>query len=128
MKNRSAPDGFLNWLHLLMLMDDTMILATSRQRLCEKLGVFVNWCNKSGMVINEDKTEFMAFHSSVEERSPIILQLNHGRVNVSHCTEYKYLGAIFTSDGKSTLFKHTISREKDLNKLCIFLERNKNAP
>ena len=129
-KTRSDVDGLLQWLHLLMLMDDTVILATSRQRLCEKLNVLVDWCNKSGMVLNEDKTEFMAFCSPKEEKTPIILQLNHGRVNVTHCSEYKYLGAIFTCDGKvrSTLNKHVTSKENDINKLMIFLERNKNAP
>ena len=60
-KGRSGLDGFLEWLHLLMLMDDTVIFATSRQQLCKKLNVLVEWCDKSGMVINEDKTEFMGF-------------------------------------------------------------------
>ena len=45
-------DGFLEWLHLLMLMDDTVIFATSRERLCEKLNVLAQSCNKSGMVLS----------------------------------------------------------------------------
>ena len=39
-KERSGLDGFLQWLHLLMLMDDTVLLATSRERLIEKLKLF----------------------------------------------------------------------------------------
>ena len=30
-KETCEPDGFLSWLHLLMLMDDTVLLATSRE-------------------------------------------------------------------------------------------------
>ena len=130
-KERSGLDGFLQWLHLLMLMDDTVLLATSRERLIEKLKLLVWWCDKSGMVINEDKTQFMAFVTTVPgERKPIVLKLHHGVVWVRHCSEYKYLGAIFTSDGKlsSSLDKHCVAKQKDINKLVIFLEYNKNAP
>ena len=58
------------------------------------------------------------------------MNLHHGVVKVIHCDEYKYLGSIFTSDGKvsSTMLKHTIARTKDVNKLMIFLEANKDAP
>ena len=43
-KERTGTDGFLDWLHLLMLMDDTIIFATSREQLCEKLELLVKWC------------------------------------------------------------------------------------
>ena len=129
-KSTVDDDGFLNWLHMLMLMDDTVIFATSRERLCQKLDVLVQWCNKSGMVINEDKTQFMAIGAQACDKGPILLQLHHGLVKVKHCTEYKYLGAIITSDGKTStsIAKHTSSKEKEMNKLTIFLQRNKNAP
>ena len=125
-KGRSGRDGFLEWLHLLMLMDDTVIFATSRQQLCKKLNVLVEWCDKSGMVINEDKTEFMGFCSLDDEKCPIILHLKHGRGIVTHCNDYTYLGVIFTSDGllKSSMTRHAISKEKQLNKLTIFLQKN----
>ena len=41
LEGRSGRVGFLEWLHLLMLMDDTVIFATSRQQLCKKLNVLV---------------------------------------------------------------------------------------
>ena len=50
------PDRFLKWL---MLMDDTVLMASSRGRLVEKLQKLVEYCTESGMVINEDKTKFM---------------------------------------------------------------------
>ena len=72
----------------------------------------------------------MAFNSSEEDKSAIILQLEHGRVVVEHCNEYKYIGAIITRDGKATsrIAEHTTSKQKDMNKLTIFLQKNKNAP
>ena len=42
-KRRSSVDGFLSWLHLLMLMDDTVLFATSRERLVEKLNLLAEW-------------------------------------------------------------------------------------
>ena len=88
-----------------MLMDDTVLMATSREGLREKLNVLAEWCDRSGMVINEDKTEFMAFvTTSVEDRSPIVLKLHHGIVSVTHCKEYKYLGSIFTYETVSLMF------------------------
>ena len=123
-------EGFLQWLHVLMLMDDTVIVATSRGKLCEKLNVLVKWCNRSGMVINEEKTEFMGFNCSVGDRKSILVSTNAGDISVNHCSSYKYLGAIFTSDGKieSSVDKHADSRVNCINKLVRFLDKNKNAP
>ena len=83
------------------------------------------------MVINEDKTEFMAFVTkNLDDKIPIVLNLHHGIVKVTHCSMYKYLGSIITSDGRvaSTMSKHCIAKTKDINKLVIFMETNKNAP
>ena len=78
------------------------------------------------MIINEDKTEFMALCSPDVAKQPITLRLKHVIVNVTHCNEYTYLGAIFTGDGllKSSLEMHAAHKEKDLNKLTIFLQTN----
>ena len=36
-KTRCAPDGFLEWLHLLVLMDDTVMLSTTREGMLTKV-------------------------------------------------------------------------------------------
>ena len=127
-KEKSPVDGLLGWLHLLVLMDDTVIIATSHEQLCQKLNILADWCNRSGMVINEDKTKYMSFNSS--KKSPIILNTHAGIVTVSQCTEYTYLGCIITSDGKisSSVDKHVETRGKAMNKLVRFLDKNENAP
>ena len=109
-------------------MDDTVIIATSHEQLCQKLKILADWCNRSGMVINEDKTKYMSFNSS--KKSPIILNTHAGIVTVSQCTEYTYLGCIITSDGKisSSVDKHVETRGKAMNKLVRFLDKNENAP
>ena len=121
-------DGLLEWLHLLVLMDDTVIMATSHEKLCEKLNVLAQWCNQSGMVINEEKTQYMSFNSPIKH--PILLQTHAGLVTVKQCTEYTYLGCVITSDGKisTSIAKHTATRGKAMNKLVRFLDKNENAP
>ena len=56
-KEKSPADGLLGWLHLLVLIDGTVILATSHEQLCHKLNILAEWCNRSGTTINEEKTE-----------------------------------------------------------------------
>ena len=114
----------LYMLHLLVLMDDTVIIATSHEDLCKKLDILAKWCDQSGMVINEEKTQYMSFNSS--EKDPIILQTHAGRVVVLQCTEYVYLGCVVTSDGKisTSVSKHVLARGKAMNKLVRFLDKN----
>lgn len=121
-----GDDGFLKWLHVLMLMDDTVILATSRERLSEKLKCLQGYCDEYGMVLNEDKTNFMVILGSDKDRQPIQL----GSFVVRHCDSYTYLGAIFTADGKArtSLALHVKEKTKHLNKLMIFLSINYDAP
>ena len=97
MKQQCGDDGFLKWLHVLMLMDDTVIMATSRERLTEKLKYLEEYCDEYGMLVNESKTKFMAILGSDDDRQPIQLP----SFTVRHCDSYTYLGAVFTADGNS---------------------------
>ena len=56
LKDRCPDDGFLKFLHVLMLMDDTVILATSRNSLESKLKILSEFCISHGMVMNSSKT------------------------------------------------------------------------
>ena len=44
-KQRCDNDGFLSWRHVLMLMDDTVILVTSRRKFEEKLNILWEYCD-----------------------------------------------------------------------------------
>ena len=125
-KNNVEDDSFLKWLHILMLMDDTVIFASSRERLLRKLEYLNEFCVEYGMVINEKKTKIMVVNGEDIDRLPIHL----GDVCIRHCTDYVYLGSIITEDGKlsSSILEHALEKEKSLNKLILFLSSNSNAP
>ena len=109
-----------------MLMDDTVILATSRERLIAKLYILDEFCESHGMIINESKTKFMVIHGGVRDRMPIKI----GSRMIEHCDQYVYLGSIFTSDGstKSSLCAQVDDRQKHYNKLVLFLRNNCDMP
>ena len=116
----------MKWLHILMLMDDTILLATSKERLIEKLHILHEYCTSHGMSVNNSKTKFMVINGDPEDREPIHLL----DWIIEHCSKYVYLGAVFTADGStaSSLKAHLVSMKKHLNKLCIFMNTNKDIP
>ena len=125
-KLKSGPDSFLEWLHVLMLMDDTVIFASSRERLIEKLNILDEYCLTHGMMVNESKTKFMVMNGSDDDCLPIQLS----DIIVKLCDKYLYLGSIYTSDGSavSSLRAQASDKRKQLNKLLIFLKVNKDMP
>ena len=125
-KSRTPLDGFLSWLHLLMLMDDTVIFATSREKLEKKLEILNEYCSEYGMIVNESKTEFMVINGTANDRRDIVMS----DLTVKHCTSYVYLGVIVTENGSATssLKAHVADKKKHLNRLFIFLSRNYDAP
>ena len=56
MINTVRNDGFLESLHALLLMDDTALLATNRERIIEKFQIVQRFCKDYGMSINTKKT------------------------------------------------------------------------
>ena len=78
-------------------MDNTVIPATSSERLIEKLYILHGFCESHGMIINENKTKFIVIHDGVHER--MLIKINW-RV-IQHCDKYIYLGCVFTSDGST---------------------------
>ena len=125
-KARCSQEPILGWLHCLMLMDDTIIFARSREKMMEKLQVLDKYCMENGMRVNESKTKLMVINGSPLDRIPFVLS----NFIVKECSEYIYLGSIFTADGRtdSSLKAHLESKAKDLNKLLIFFATNYDAP
>ena len=125
-KSKCSPEPILGWLHTLMLMDDTVILATSRESMAKKLELLDEYCKTSGMRINESKTKLMVVNGSPMDKIPFVLS----NLVIRHCSSYVYLGVIFTSDGRSTtsLQEHLSNKNKELNKLLIFFATNYDAP
>ena len=125
-KQSCDNDVFFSYIHVLMLMDDTVILATSRRKLEEKLNILWEYCDTHCMLVNTDKIKFMVTCGDDHAKLPIDMHNNH----IQHCYEYVYLGTIFISNGslKSSSEKHTKEKEKHLHKLVMLLNTNRDFP
>ena len=125
--HRKCPsDGFLKWISSLLLMDDTVLLSTTRERCTKKIKILTDFCNRSGMVINQSKTNFMVINGTGEDRAPIRVS----DLTVENCTTYTYLGVIFTQDGKveSSVKEHVLSKQKHVTKFAAFVAKNSDFP
>ena len=97
-KERCFPDGFLAWLHLLVLMDDTVILSTTREGMLRKLKILHEFCNQNNMKVNLGKTKFMVINGDEHDKHPLTVE----DLVVRWCEQYVYLGSVFTVDGMSS--------------------------
>ena len=125
-KEAVPVDGFLGDLHALMLMDDTVILATSREMCLKKFNAVLDYCENYGMEINEKKTKFMVINHYSADKLPLITL---GR-KIEYCEKYIYLGSWFTDDAnqKSMLKLHEPAQTGALNKFSIFCNVNTEMP
>ena len=126
LRSRCDRDDFLLWLHCLLSMDDTVILATSRDKAISKFQVLQDFCTSDGMVINQTKTKFMVINSDGRDKAAIV----SNNVTVPYCTSYVYLGSIITDDEKFSthIQEHSTEKRKHLNKFKLFLKKNPDIP
>ena len=119
-------DGFLGALHILMLMDDTILFASSKENLVKKFQICQNYCAEYGMSINQGKTKFMVINGEDEDFKTI----ESRGIQVKYCKSYIYLGAPITDDGLySTMIDlHVREKMKHAIKFYTFLNRNPDAP
>ena len=122
-------DGFLMGINILLHADDALVLATTYEKLQQKL-IFVerDLLNKS-LKLNTKKCKFMCIGSTnvVKNKTPIILQT----CTVNYTMKEKYLGCYFQESGE-------IANDIDLDfnakngevysKFNNFLVNNKLAP
>ena len=125
-KNSIAEDGFLGGLHALLLMDDTVIIATNRAKCEAKLRIVMNYCNEYGMCINVKKTKFFVINGTKVDKIPLVVQ----STNICYSPNYLYLGAWFTDSGKlsDVLSLHEKSNQATINKFSIFCAANTQMP
>ena len=124
-KDNCGLDGFLMWLHVLVLMDDTVILSTSRNGMMNKLGFLNQFCQNNGMKVNMSKTKFFAINAGMIEREPFRV----GDLTVSWCDRYVYLGSVFTSDGlvSSAIAAHAQAKMCHILKFISFVNKNNDV-
>ena len=107
-------------------MDDTIIVATSREAAIKKLKILNEFCATSGMVVNAGKTKFMVINGKIEDKEPLVCE----DLTVNNCEEYCYLGAIFNQDGspESASRAHFKAKHPHLTKFASFVKKNADAP
>ena len=126
MLNIFGNDSFLLDVHALMLMDDTVLLASSRKNVIKKFTILMEFCKKYGMKVNELKTNIMVINGTANDRK----EFKVDEVIVKHTTSYVYLGSPFTEDANinNVIKLHVKSRTADVNKFKIFCRKNETMP
>ena len=126
LKNEIAADVFLGNLHTMLLMDDAVIVATSREMCERKMNIVLRFCSEYGMLINEKKTKFFVVNGAERDKQ----DLRVGEVGVSYAARYLYLGAWFTDTARmdAVLNMHQTMSEAIVNKFSIFCAANTQMP
>jgi len=120
---RCESDGFLQNLHMLMFMDDTVILSTTREGLVRKIRILLDYCQEYSMMINPTKTKFIAMNT--QQYQPIEI----GGHMFNRCSTYEYLGAIISERNINEELKlHAKAKQRHVRKYNSFLARNPDAP
>ena len=122
-----SDEDFLGQLHALLLMDDTVILATSREKCEQKLRTLIAFCTQSGMEMNERKTKLMVINGTEADRQPMKTSQDAYIESTDH---YVYLGAHFLDDGQmsSVIKKQAEACSKHVYKFVAFVHKNSNMP
>ena len=125
-KDNCGIDGFLGWLHILVLMDDTVLLSTTRGGMIQKLNLLDQFCNSHGMIVNSSKTKFFVINGNRQDEEQMVV----GGFVVDTCEQYVYLGCIFTADGSvsSSIKAEAQSRICHVLKFVSFLNKNNDIP
>ena len=125
-KENCRSEGFLHWLHVLVLMDDTVLLATTRVNMLTKLKLLKEFCENYGMKINQSKTKFFVICGKLGDSEPLRVD----ELVVDYCNQYIYLGSPFTSDGSpsSAVRAHACIKIAHVNKYDSFLKKNNDIP
>ena len=108
------------------MMDDTVILATSRDKCIRKFEVLLEFCREYGMKINASKTKFLVICGEKSEYEPIRVD----DVTIYSCDVYMYLGSPFTIQAtmKSIIHAHAKERRRSVVKFISFISRNPKLP
>ena len=90
------------WVPSLLFADNVVLLAPSSQGFQHVLGRFAAKCEAAGMKISTSKSEAM-----VLDQKKVACSLRVGGEILPQVEEFKYLGILFTSEGR---MEHEIDR------------------
>ena len=116
-------DDWLENTHMLMLMDDTVIVGTSRAALQEKLNLAASSLEEIGMKVNQSKSAFITV--GTKDTDPFRM----GEAEIQFTDSYKYLGTLIANKTvKEQMKMHLQSKRSQTLKFAAFLHKNNDAP
>ena len=127
-KRKCNAETFIDWLHVLMYMDDTVLLATTQAAMLSKIkkNILYEFGNEYGMKVNLAKTKFFVINGGAGDADPL-------RVNdliVEHYSSYVYLGRHFTCDGSvsAAVKLHAKNKLCQVSKFMSIIRKNNDVP
>lgn len=87
-KDNCINEGFLEWLHNLILMNDIVLLSTSRERMIHKLSLMKKFCCEFGMTVSESNIKSLVINGTVVDKEGVHID----GLEVEWCAQYMYLG------------------------------------
>ena len=118
-----GPDGWLRDIHVLLLMDDTAVFATSRVQLEKKLRLLKTCTDDIGMVIHPTKSKYLSVNG--KSTQPILVD----GITLSYTESYMYLGTPIVNASVSQQVKqHIDGKTCHVMKFISFLAKNNDAP
>jgi hypothetical protein len=110
-----------------MLMDDTVLFATSRQAMIRKLNKLTDYCASYGMTINMKKTKFIAMNTC--DIDPFVIECPLSTLSITRVDSYCYLGALISDNTiRQQVQLETRNRAVHERKFTSFLTSNRDAP
>ena len=92
----------------LLYADDLVLLSLTEEGLQRNINKVKDFCNKWGLVINTDKSKIMTF-SKTGRLANNKFKFNIDNDELEYVKQYKYLGVIFSSNGKFSAAEKTLS-------------------
>ena len=118
-----GPDGWLGETHILLFMDDTVIFATSRNKLHQKLTYLKTSADDLGMRIHPTKSKYMCINSN--DSTPFKLD----NIQIDQTNNYMYLGApISDSEIEEQIENQLKQKQAHILKFTSFLSKNSDSP
>ena len=122
--NGYGQDRFLENCHVLLFMDDTVVLATSRAAMQDKLDRIYTTASQLELKLHPNKSKYLCINGGSEDRP-----FKVGDVTIDSTDTYIYLGATITNDNiTKQVHTQVTSKLCHARKFSSFLSRNHDAP
>jgi hypothetical protein len=119
----TGPDGWLKDSHILLFMDDTVVFATTRNKMEEKLLKPKEMSDKIGMIIHPTKSKF----STINTNDTKPFKCND--IVIVSTKDYVYLGAPISDNTISRQIEIQLQQKyTHITKFSSFLFKNSDCP